>query len=192
MSIFHGTWVRRLLLSMLTLLGSLLLTGCDDDSAALGLEWRHPSDLTMPLGFAESDDVPTYTKRWHMPPGFAGFPARWNEKVREYVIQNLEEARNTCASAMVQYLTSAPGGARQQRAKTRFQNTWQNLMNLSRRMGQGDYLVFLRENQMPEDLVWQDGMDQPELGSPKAADAESGGGSRRYPGDGVRGRGYGL
>ncbi|MBR2145149.1 MAG: hypothetical protein IJ956_06395 [Akkermansia sp.] len=159
---------RRLLGSAAALLAAVCFTGCDDDGAALGLEWRHPSDLTMPLGFDEKDNVPTYTKRWHMPPGFSGFPERWNAQVREYVKSNMEESRAICQNAMVQYLTSAPGGARQQRAKMRFQNTWPNLMNLSRRSGQGDYLRFLRENQLPEDLEWHDGLDQPELGSPRA------------------------
>ena len=159
---------RRLLLSSIFLLMATLLTGCDDDGAALGLEWKHPSDLTMPPGFAETDDVPTYTKRWHMPPGFAGFPQRWNAQVREYVEQHAAESRQTCEAAMVQYLTAAPGSTRQHRAKMRFMNTWQNLMNLSRRQEQGDYLVFRREIELPEDLEWHDGMDQPELGSPKA------------------------
>lgn len=161
--------VRRILLcGTAALLGAVLLSSCDDDNSALGLEWRHPSDLTMPLGFTEADAVPTYTKRWHMPPGFEGFQTRWNDKVRDYVENGVAQNREVCEKAMVQYLTSAPGGARQQRAKTRFQNTWQNLMNMSRRKGQGDYLLFLRENQLPEDLVWHDGQDQPELGSPKA------------------------
>ena len=161
--------ISRLLFSCATaLLGAVLLTGCDDDGTALGLEWQHPSDLTLPPGFAETDDVPTYTKRWHMPPGFAGFPGRWNARVREYIETNLEEDRNTCEKALLQYLTSAPGGERQHRARIRFQNTWPNLLSLSRRKGQGDYLRFLRENQLPEDLEWHDGMDQPELGSPKA------------------------
>ena len=161
--------MRALVTHTFVLLGSVVvLTSCDDDGASLGLEWRHPSDLTLPLGFSESDPVPTYTKRWHMPPGFAGFPERWNARVKEYVENGIAEQSQVCQSAMVQYLTSAPGTARQQRAKVRFLNTWQNLVNLSRRKGAGDYLVFLRENQLPEDLEWQDGMDQPELGSPKA------------------------
>lgn len=165
-SLFKPT--RRLLLSTIFLLVPALLTGCDDDGAALGLEWKHPSELTMPPGFAETDDVPTYTKRWHMPPGFAGFPQRWNARVREYVEQHAAENRQTCEAAMVQYLTAAPGSPRQHRAKMRFMNTWQNLMNLSRRQEQGDYLVFRREIELPADLEWHDGMDQPELGSPKA------------------------
>ena len=160
--------LRRVLPALAVLLGAFVLTGCDDDGAALGLEWRHPSDLTMPAGFEQDAPVPTYTKRWHMPPGFAGFPERWNARVREYVQTNLEENQAACTSAMVQYLTSAPGSARQQRAKMRFLNTWPSFLNMCRRKGQGDYLHFLRENQLPEDLEWHDGMDQPELGSPKA------------------------
>ena len=81
---------RCLLLGFTSLLGCALFTACDDDGAALGLEWQHPSDLTLPMGFAETDDVPMYTKRWQMPPGFAGFPERWNTRVREYVQENLE------------------------------------------------------------------------------------------------------
>ena len=156
------------MLSAAVLLGCLVLSSCDDDGAALGLEWQHPSDLTMPLGFAESDPVPTYTKHWHMPPGFAGFPERWNAKVRDYVEARLHETRQECEAALLQCLTSAPGSVKQQTSRTRFQNAWRNLVALSSRKGQGDYLVFLRENQLPEDLEWHDGQDQPELGSPKA------------------------
>lgn len=159
---------RRFLLVAAAVVAAAVLAGCDDEGKAIGLGWQHPSDLTLPPGFDENAPVPTYTKKWHMPPGFEGFPERWNAKVKEYVETNLEEQKQVCADAMVQYLTSAPGGARQQRAKMRFQNTWQNLMSLSQRKGQGDYLVFLRPNQLPEDLEWHDGLDQPELGSPKA------------------------
>ena len=168
MPIPRHRFLRNCLLSAAALLGALALTGCEDEGSALGLEWHHPSDLTLPLGFSETDPVPTYTKRWHMPPGFAGFPKRWNARVKEYVETSLSEHREVCATAMVQYLTSAPGSNRQHRAKMRYQNTWPNLMSLARRKGQGDYLRFLRENQLPEDLEWHDGQDQPELGSPKA------------------------
>ena len=156
------------MLSAVALLGCLVLSSCDDDSAALGVEWQHPSDLTMPLGFAETDPVPTYTKRWHMPPGFAGFPERWNAKVRDYVDSRLEETRQECEEAMQQCLTAAPGSAKQLNARVRYQNAWRDLLALTNRKGQGDYLVFLRENQLPEELEWHDGQDQPELGSPKA------------------------
>ena len=159
---------RNVVLSAVALLGCLVLSSCDDDSAALGVEWQHPSDLTMPLGFAETDPVPTYTKRWHMPPGFAGFPERWNAKVRDYVDTRLEETRQECEAAMLQCLTAAPGSAKQLNARVRYQNAWRDLLALTNRKGQGDYLVFLRENQLPEDLEWHDGQDQPELGSPKA------------------------
>ena len=168
MAVSFHRFVRRCVLGIAVLLGAVLLTGCEDDGAALGLEWHHPADLTLPLGFAENDPVPTYTKRWHMPPGFAGFPERWNARVRDYVENSMAEQQRICHESMVQYLTSTPGSARQQRAAIRFQNTWSTLVNLSRRKGEGDYLVFLRENQLPENLVWQDGLDQPELGSPKA------------------------
>lgn len=161
---FWRTW----LLSAVSLLVLPLLCSCEDEGTALGLGWQHPSDLTLPPGFDQDAPVPTYTKKWHMPPGFAGFPERWNAKVKEYVESSLDEQTQVCTDSMVQYLTSAPGSARQQRAKMRFQNTWQNLMSLSQRKGQGDYLVFLRPNQLPEDLEWHDGQDQPELGSPKA------------------------
>ncbi len=164
---FHRI-LRFCLLGAAALAGAFSLTSCDDEGSALGLEWHHPSDLTLPMGFDADAPVPTYTKRWHMPPGFAGFPERWNARVKEYVENSLEENRQICMDAMVQYLTSAPGSNRQHRAKMRYQNIWPSLLSLSRRKGQGDYLCFLRENQLPEDLEWHDGQDQPELGSPKA------------------------
>ncbi len=160
--------IVRKLKRLVCVLGAVLLCSCEDDGSSRGLEWRSPSDLTLPLGFSENDPVPTYTKRWNMPPGFAGFPERWNAKVKDYVNRNLEESRRICSEALVDYLCSAPGGGRQAKAKLRLQNNWVNLMNFSKRKGEGDYLVFLRENQMPDDLEWHDGLDQPELGSPKA------------------------
>ncbi len=159
---------RHLVLCAAALLGSLGLSSCDDDGAALGVEWVHPSELTMPLGFAETDPVPTYTKRWHMPPGFAGFPERWNARVRDYVETRLAETRRECETAMLQCLTTAAGSAENLTARARYQNALQNLARLSARLGQGDHLVFLRENQLPENLEWHDGQDQPELGSPQA------------------------
>ncbi len=36
------------------------------------------------------------------------------------------------------------------------------------RQSLGDYFAFKEEEEMPQDLVWEDGMDQPEIGDPRA------------------------
>ena len=148
----------------------LLLPGCNEEqhSSFRGMFWRPPSDLLLPFPYTKEDAVPAYVQNWTMPPGFRGFPEQWNRQVKEYLARAVEACRKECETAMLEWLTSTPGSETMKLAGIRFLTAWQDLQGLSRRAGEGDYLVFRRRNELPENLQWQDGMNEPELGSPKA------------------------
>lgn len=151
------------------LLGALLLlTACDRTESHKGLDWEIPANDTMPHAFAHEADVPVYAKRWHMPEGFEGFIDRWNARVADY-LQKAEEAnQRECREALTTYLSAVPGSTRHQAALVRLQSAWFSHATTIRRKQEGVYLRLRRENELPRDLNWQDGQQEPELGSPKA------------------------
>lgn len=153
------------------------MCGCEGRHHVEGITWQPPDDREMPLAFADSDDVPAYTKRWRMPEGFAGFPARWNEQVKQYLERSIEEQKEELKRSMAQQLSTVPGSEEFRRAGVQAQSDRLSLMNLVDRLMLGDFLVFHRPKDLPDNLRWQDGAQEPELGSPEAVK----GGTLRLP-----------
>lgn len=146
----------------------LPFTACDRATTSEGLDWHSPADADLPHAFAQNADVPAYVKKWHMPEGFEGFPARWNARSAAFVNRRLEEVREEFRAALTAYLSSVPGSTRHQAAQVRMQSAWLTSNALYQRSQEGDYLVFFRENELPRNLNWQTGDEHPELGSPEA------------------------
>ncbi len=162
---------------MLVCLWCSTLTGCDGRHHVEGITWRAPEDKAMPPAFADSEDVPAYTKRWRMPEGFAGFPTRWNTRVKAYLEQNIELKTAALNRSMSQQLSAVPGSTEHRRAGVRAESDRLSLNNLLERHSMGDFLVFRRPKDLPTNLKWQDGSEEPELGSPEARK----GGTLRLP-----------
>ncbi len=158
----------RILLAAAACCFFMLGTACDRATTSEGLDWESPANAELPHGFAESADVPAYAKKWHMPEGFEGFPARWNARAAAFVDRRLEELQEECSTALTAYLSAVPGSTRHQAAQVRLQSAWHTAAALSARRQEGDYLVFFRENELPKNLNWQTGAEEPELGSPEA------------------------
>lgn len=156
---------------------SVLLCSCDGRHHVEGVTWQAPDDKVMPLAFRDNEDMPAYAKRWRMPEGFLGFPARWNEKVKAYLERSIETKTEELKRSMSQHLSAVPGSPEHRRAGVRAQSDRISLANLMERSRMGDYLVFRRPKDLPDHLVWQDGADEPELGSPEARK----GGTLRLP-----------
>lgn len=146
----------------------LFCVACDNHHEHRGLDWQPPGERSLPFGFGKSEKVPAYAKGWHMPPGFRGFPARWNERVAHRLQESCKHLHKECLDAVVEGLKACPGGKAYQSALIQRRAAWQKHRILHRRRAEGDYLVFLNERDLPCDLRWQDGSGQPELGSPKA------------------------
>ncbi len=149
-------------------MGLLFCVACDNHQEHEGMGWQPPDERSLPLGFGKSEKVPAYAKRWHMPPGFRGFPARWNEHVAHRLQESCNSLHKECLDAVVKGLKACPGGKEYRAALIQRREAWQKHRILHRRRAEGDYLVFLSERNLPCDLRWQDGSGQPELGSPKA------------------------
>ncbi len=154
--------------ALLLLASPLLLTGCEGEEDSPGLSWRAPEEQQMPLGFSEQEKVPDYVREWRMPEGFAGFTSRWNERVRERLATEAETCKKKLARAIAGQLYSVPGTEEYVAAGVELRSAWLNLRLLQQRQSGGDYLSYHEEEELPQNLQWQDGSEQPELGSPEA------------------------
>lgn len=144
------------------------LCGCDGRHEIEGIGWQPPENEQLPFAFTDSDDVPAYSKRWRMPEGFRGFTQRWNEQVKAYLERSVAERNSELLQAMSAYLTTKPGSEAHLSAGVRTKSDAFLLSNLLERQRMGDYLVFRRPVDLPDNLTWEDGSSEPELGSPEA------------------------
>ncbi len=160
--------IARLLPLLLLLLGALGLSGCGDSDDSPGLSWVAPEDKAMPRGFAIDAKVPRYARLWHMPPGFEGFPERWNRRVVEYLDREKEDCAREMGQAAAVFLNSVPGSDAHVAAGVRLNAACGRMETLRERRALGDYLVFRSENELPDGLNWQFGDQEPEIGSPQA------------------------
>ena len=149
------------------LLPLLLCCGCGEGVRS-GAEWQPPADDTMPPAFAEDENVPDYMRAWRMPEGFQGFTARWNATVQEYIDRQLETQGAELADALNACAVPLPCGAAYTAAQTRALSAAEAVSAFLRRRGEGDYLRYLPEDALPDNLDWQDGADEPEIGDPQA------------------------
>lgn len=155
------------LLSLLTV--CLLLCTCRDaaqDSA--GPEWEPPPDSALPLGYTAQESVPDYVRQWRMPPGFAGFTARWNERVAHYLEQSLAEQEKNIADASKQLQDAQERGEVDAAAQARLNFALSERKKLIQRQEMGNYLVYSTEDTLPRDLHWETGAHEPEIGDPAA------------------------
>ncbi|MCU0796429.1 MAG: hypothetical protein MUF31_10890, partial [Akkermansiaceae bacterium] len=81
------------------------------------------------------------------------FYERYNRETRE----KLEKSRTDLSAALAGELPAA-----ERAEKTRL------LGDLERRLQRPDFFEFLEESDLPADLTWEKGLDQPELGSEEA------------------------
>ncbi len=163
----HAALWRALPLLLLALLLPAL-TGCDAQSESAGLGWQIPPERQIPYAFADDEKVPPYAHNWRMPEGFRGFTERWNERVRERRRTELQNCRRELAKALTAQLCTLPGTEAYQAAGVGIRSARLRLARLQEATALGDYLVYLNPSDLPKDLAWQDGADQPELGSPEA------------------------
>ena len=160
---------RSLLACLLLVALSLLMPSCRDRSAdSSGLDWEMPQDSAMQPGFTASEQVPAYAQAWRMPPGFRGFTAAWNERVRRYVEDNLQEQERRIAEAQELLQKAADEGREDESARARLIFARTEREHLRARQSMGDYLVYLNENELPPNLTWQSGEGEPEIGDPAA------------------------
>lgn len=155
----------------LTLLVAVVWCGvvsCNRHRQQRGIDWEAPPAESLPLGFTRAENVPSYARRWRMPPGFQHFPEQWNERVQAYL--NAELERVTSEVRLLQHRVE------QAKLEERDCSTQQARLDLLQeeasrlrtRRSIGHYLVFLTEDELPKDLLWVKGDQEPDLGDPAA------------------------
>lgn len=132
----------------LFILGALLLTvflgGVAFFSHRESLIWNEPVEPT---------DAPG------LPAVFDGFMVRWNNEVER------ELRRELAAGEKQRDLVVAAGG---QGAERRLHKKEHELAQIRKRLDLKEHLRQLPEERMPEGLDWQYGLDEPEIGDPRA------------------------
>ena len=180
----HTRGIERLLLLGCALLALLLLPACGPD--ATGADWQPPAESSLPLGYTEQESVPAYVRQWRMPPGFAGFTARWNERAARYVETALtasEKELNDLRTKQIDIINKisaiSPGDADVEEKLAAYNKEAEALQqrrefaqkeqrNLLERKMMGDYIVYRTRADLPQGLHWQFGDSEPELGDPAA------------------------
>lgn len=158
----------HLLTTLVSSLLLLLLTACDGRESFEGATWQPPAEKELPLAFSEQANVPEYAHSWRMPEGFRGFAERWNRRNRDYVQKACETARAEYLAAMQQRMQAIPGSEVARSADVALSAALQKYQTLMQRSKEGDYLRLLPTADLPQNLKWQYGNDEPELGSRKA------------------------
>ncbi len=126
-----------------------MMTGCDDTSKAQGVGW--------------TPGVPAGT----MPPGFDSFPERWNKRNKAWLEGQIAELSSTAGKQRQIFLTTEDEQEKKAIEKDLAETT-RTLEMMQTRLQEGDYVQFRNPDEIPHDLVWEDGLDNPEIGDPAA------------------------
>ncbi|MBR5894080.1 MAG: hypothetical protein IKZ13_00880 [Akkermansia sp.] len=165
-SLLHFTrWLRAAGACVCVLVG---LASCDQEREATGAEWVAPPDSAMPEAFTPDEKVPHFARKWTMPKGFQGFTERWNKRNADYVKSSLESRKAECVAAFAAKLGSCPRSEGAVTATVGIRSSLRKCRTFGERRRLGDYLVYREYLDLPRDLKWQTGDNQPELGSPEA------------------------
>lgn len=142
--------ILRTLLSSVTL--SLLLaagTGCKDSSQSQGVGWQ--------------PNVPFGT----LPPGFDSFPERWNKQVNDRLAREEAAKQKEIKNLRDQFFKEEDPKIRE-KLQSKLIADEAALSVIHRRQTEGDYIKFKTPADIPQDLKWEDGLDNPEIGDPNA------------------------
>lgn len=137
----------RLLLISLTAL--FLLSGCTDNSRSRGVGWHS----TLPEGT--------------MPHGFDTFIPRWNKKVDKWLRTEVESLEKEVNSLRNTYFHTQDTKERES-IQSRLVAKTSQLEIMRQRLSEGDFIRIRKGEELPTELVWEDGMDEPEIGDPNA------------------------
>jgi len=106
---------------------------------------------------------------------YEAFVPTYNRYIHEWLLKQ-QAASNQDAADTATKLTTA-GGDVKTALEAHATAIRRDLDKWAYRLSLGDYLKQGKPSEIPADLVWQDGMDQPEIGDPRA---RKGGTLRRY------------
>ena len=98
--------------------------------------------------------------------GFDEFLPRYNQHIAGWLKAELQAAQNELAK--VESEIPKANAAQANSLRTRAEALRLDVEKFNFRLGLGDFLKIGSADEVPKDLVWKDGMDQPEIGDPAA------------------------
>ncbi len=107
--------------------------------------------------------------------GFDEFIPRYNQYIKDWLVTQQAASQKQAAELAAQLITAT--GDEKLRLEALAESTARDLAKWQFRMDLGDYLKIATPADVPTDLEWKDGMDQPEIGDPRA---KKGGAIRFY------------
>ena len=142
--------ILRTILSSVTL--SLLLavgSGCKDSSQSQGVGWQ--------------PNVPFGT----LPPGFDSFPERWNKQINDRLAREEAAKQKEIRELRDKFFKEEDPKIRE-KLQSKLIADEAALSVIHRRQTEGDYIKFKTPADIPQNLKWEDGLDNPEIGDPNA------------------------
>ena len=106
---------------------------------------------------------------------FDEFVPRYNEYIHNWLLE--KQAESIKEQAHIEQEIAAADEEKRKLLEIRQQANARELEKWKFRLGLGDYLKFGEPSDIPTNLVWENGMDEPEIGDPRA---KKGGVIRRY------------
>jgi len=97
---------------------------------------------------------------------FEDFIPLYNHYIRNWLITRQEATAGQIAE--LERDITATEGERRELLEIQLEQARRDAEKWEFRLGLGDYLWIATPDDLPEDLVWEDGMDQPEIGDPAA------------------------
>ena len=98
--------------------------------------------------------------------GFDEFLPRYNQHIAGWLKAELQAAQNELAK--VESEIPKANAAQANSLRTRAEALRLDVEKFNFRLGLGDFLKIGSADEVPKDLVWKDGMEQPEIGDPAA------------------------
>ena len=137
--------LSSVMLSLLLAAGS----GCKDSSQSQGAGWQ--------------PNVPFGT----LPPGFDSFPERWNKQINDRLAREEAAKQKEIRELRDKFFKEEDSKVRE-KLQSKLIADEAALSVIHRRQTEGDYIKFKTPADIPQDLKWEDGLDNPEIGDPNA------------------------
>jgi microcin C transport system substrate-binding protein len=99
--------------------------------------------------------------------GFESFAKHYNNNVNQWLTDEIDGTKKLLVTAQ-ENLAKADSEEAKKRYQAQIEEFERTLVKHQRRLDHGEYFSFRTLDDVPQDLVWEDGMDNPEIGDPRA------------------------
>lgn len=141
--------IQTSLLTILSFICIISLISCEETNRNKGISWHS----NAPFGT--------------LPPGFEGFPERWNKQIHEKLLKEELAKKNDIKILRDKYFKENNDSIRE-KLQTQLISLESELTIIKERLAAGDYIKFAKASEIPTNLVWENGLNNPEIGDPKA------------------------